>query len=180
MATAVGVVLIQVLDRKHHAVLNSPSTSFGALEAGGFFEKERGRLVDGTVNNAWQNEVALRRVGQCHASVMPLRIAALFVLAAVLFLCPFAGEARAHGLHPSMTVQMPANWAESTVSQDGAVSAQTACGVNCCSTTGCAVAVLNAAHPDIVFVAIDDGFVFPRNTVPRPSPQSSLKRPPRA
>lgn len=175
-----GVVLIQVLDRKHHAVLNSPSTSFRAIKWDRIFDRERGRLVDGTVHDAWQNEVVLRRVGQCHASVMLLRIVALFVLAAVLFLGPFAGEARAHGLHPGMTVQIPANWAESTVSQDEAVSAQTALGVNCCSTTGCAVAVLTAAHPDIVFVAIDDGFASPGHTVSKPSPQSALKRPPRA
>ena len=137
-------------------------------------------MLDGTSHGSRQNEVARRRVGQCDLSDMLSRIVALFVLVAVLFLGPFAGEARAHGLHAGITAQMPENWAESTVSQGETVSAETDCGVICCSTTGCAAAVLTAAHPDIVFDAIYDGFVFPSNTVPRPSPQSSLKRPPRA
>jgi hypothetical protein len=139
-------------------------------------------LVDGTAHAAWQNEAALRRVGQCHASGVLLRIVAFLALVAVLFLGPFAGQAKAHGVHAGLTVQMPANWAESTVSQDAAeaVSAQTGCGMNCCSATGCAAAVLNAAHPGIVVVAIDDRFALPDHTAPKQSPQNTLKRPPRA
>ncbi len=139
-------------------------------------------MVDGTAPAAWQTETALRRVGQRHALGTLLRIGAFLVLVAVLFLGPFAGEARAHGLHAGFTMQMPADRAESMVSQDKAeaVSAQTGCGVKCCPTTGCAAAVLNAAHPGIVFVAMDDRFALPGHTPPKPSPQSTLKRPPRA
>jgi len=142
----------------------------------------RERMVDSTAPTAWQNEAALRRVGHCYALGTLVRIGAFFILVAVLFLGPFAGQAQAHGVHSGLTVQMPANWAESTVSQGEVetVSAQTRCGVNCCSATGCAAAVLNAAHPCFVVVAIDDRFALPGHTAPKPSPQSTLKRPPRA
>lgn len=139
-------------------------------------------MVDGTAPAAWQNGAALRRVAQCHLSCVLFQISALFVLVAVLFLGPLASEARAHGLHAGLAVQMPTDQAESAVSQDEAEAAseQTGCGVNCCSATGCAAAVLNAAHPGIVVVAIDSRFAVSGHTPPRPSPQSSLKRPPRA
>lgn len=138
-------------------------------------------MVDGTIPAAWQNEAALRRVGQSRVAGVLFQISALFVLVAVLFLGPFAGEARAHGLHAGLTLQMPANWAESTVSQDEAeaVSAQTGCGVNCCSATGCAAGLLNAAHPAIAEVAVYNRFALPGHTPPKPSPQGTLKRPPR-
>lgn len=139
-------------------------------------------MVNSTAHVAWQNEAALRRVGQCHASGVLLRIGAFLALVAVLFLGPFAGQAQAHGLHAGLTVQMPANWAESTVSQGDAevASVQAGCGVNCCSATGCASAVLNAAHPGIFVLATDSGFALPGHTSTKPSPQSALKRPPRA
>ncbi|WP_309667999.1 hypothetical protein [Tabrizicola sp.] len=139
-------------------------------------------MVDGTIPVAWQNEAALRRVGHPRVAGVLFRISALFVLIAVLFLGPFAGQAQAHGLHDGLSVQMLANWAESTVSQDEAeaLSEQAGCGVSCCSATGCAAAVLSAAHPCIVVVAIDDRFALPGHTAPKPSPQSTLKRPPRA
>jgi hypothetical protein len=177
-----GSILIQVFCLQHHAVLNSPSASSQAKWHQQTFWVGRRRLVDGTAHAAWQNEVALRRVGQCHAFGVLLRIAAHFVLVALLFLGAFAGEARAHGLHGGLTVQMPANWAEITVSQNEAeaVSEQTGCGVNCCSATGCAAAVLNPAHPGIVVVSIDERFAFPGRAPSKPSLQITLKRPPRA
>lgn len=134
-------------------------------------------MVDGTAPATWQNGAELRR-----ALGMLLRIGAFFALVAVLFLGPLASEAQAHGVHAGLAVQMPTDQGESTVSQDKAeaVGAQTGCGVNCCSATGCAAAVLNAAHPGIVVVAIDNRFALPGHTAPRPSPQSTLKRPPRA
>ena len=141
-----------------------------------------GRLVDGTALAGWQTEAAQRRVGQCRASGVMFQISALFVLFAVLVLGPFAGQAQAHGVHAGLTVQMPASWAESTVSQDVAEAERTeaGCGVNCCSATGCTAAVLNAAHPGIVAVATDSRFVSPGHTSTKPSPQNALKRPPRA
>ena len=146
------------------------------------FIKGRGQLADGTAHATWQNEAAQRRVGQRHASGVLLRIGAFLLLVAVLFLGTFAGKAQAHGVHAGLTVQMPVNWAETTVSQDKAeaVSAQAGCGVNCCSVTGCTAAILTAAHPAIVVVALDDRFAWLGNTPPKPSPQSTLKRPPRA
>ena len=139
-------------------------------------------MVDSTAPTAWQNEAAPRRVGQCHALGTLLRIGAFFALFVVLFLGPFAGQAQAHGLHAGSTVQMPANWAESTVSQDEAeaVSAKTGCGVNCCSVTGCAAALLNAVHPGIVVVATDGRFALSGQISTEPSPQGTSKRPPRA
>lgn len=144
------------------------------------FIKGRGRLVDGTAQAAWESEVALGRVGRCSAGVM-FQISALVVLLAVLFLGTFTGQAQAHGLHAGLSVQMPANWAEGTVSKGEAESvvAQTGCGANCCSATGCAAAVLEPAHPACVVVANDDRFALSGHTPPRPSPQSTLKRPPR-
>ena len=137
-------------------------------------------MVDGTANVALENGAAPGRVGQFYCGAV-FQISALFVLVAVLLLGPFAGQAQAHDLHIGLTVQMPANWAETTVSQAEAeaVSAQTGCGVNCCSATGCAAAVLNPAHAAIVVVAIDDSFALSGHAPPRPSPQSTLKRPPR-
>ena len=141
-------------------------------------------MVDGTAPAARHIGAALRCVGQCHASGVLLRIAAFLVLVAVLFVGPFAGEARAHGLHAGLSVQMTANMTQGTVSQDKAeaVSAQVLCSVKCCSATGCVVAaaVLTDTHPCIVVVATDDSFALPAHTAPKPSPQGTLKRPPRA
>ena len=143
-------------------------------------------MVDGTANAALENGAAPGCVGRFYCGAV-FQISALFVLVAVLLLGPFAGQAQAHDLHIGLTVQMPAKWAETTVSQAEAeaeaeaeaVSAQTGCGVNCCSATGCAAAVLNPAHAAIVVVAIDDIFALSGHAPPRPSPQSTLKRPPR-
>ena len=146
------------------------------------YKSGRERMVDGTAPTAWQTEAAQIRVGHCHAFGVMLRIGAFFVLVAVLLLGTFAGQAQAHGFHNRLTVQMPASWAESTVSQDEAEAegAEASCGVNCCSATGCATAVLNAAHPGIAAVATDSRFALPGQTSTKPSPQSTLKRPPRA
>ena len=173
-------MLIQVCCLSHHIVLHSPSTSSQAISLCAGFIKGRGRLVDGTANAALENGAAPGCVGRFYCGAV-FQISALFVLVAVLLLGPFAGQAQAHGLHAALTVQMPANWAETTVSQAEAeaVSAQTGCGVNCCSATGCAAAVLNPAHAAIVVVAIDDSFALSGHAPPRPSPQSTLKRPPR-
>lgn len=175
-----GEGLMQVCNLQHHAVLNSPSASSEAIKRNKASVKGRGRLVDGTAHAEWQNEAVLHRVGQCHLGSALLRIGAFLALVAVLFLVPFAGEARAHGLHGALTVQMPSDWTETTVSQDEAVSAQAGCGVKCCSATGCTAAVLNVAIPSIVIVALNVCFVLPSDTPPGPSPQSTLKRPPRA
>ena len=175
-------MLIQVCSPQHHAVLNSPSTSSQAIKPDKSFFMEHGQLVDGTAHASWQNEAARYRVVQCHASGVLLRIGALLVLLAVIFFGPFSGEARAHGLHAGLTVQIAEGLAESTVSRDEAevASEQNGCGLSCCSATGCSAAVLNAAHPCFVVVAIDGRFALPDNTAAKPSPQSTLKRPPRA
>jgi hypothetical protein len=156
---------------------------FPSYQANKTFIRGRERLVDSTAPKTWQNEAALRRVGHCHASSgVLLRISALFVLVAVLLFGPFADQAQAHGVHAGLTVQMPANWAETTVSRGEAEaeSAEAGCGVNCCSATGCAAATLNAAHLGIIFVATDSRFALPGRSSTNPSPQNSLKRPPRA
>ena len=165
----------------HHVVLHSPSTSSRVIRQNTTVIKGRGRLVDGTAHAALENEAAQGGVGECHASGVLLRIGAFLVLFVVMFVGPFAGQAQAHGLHAGLTVQVPANWAETTVTEDEAeaMSAQAGCGVNCCSATGCAAVVLDSAHAIIVVVAIDDSFVLSGHTPPRPSPQSTLKRPPR-
>ena len=139
-------------------------------------------MVDSTASTTWQNEAALRRVGHCHASGVMFQISALFVLVAVLLFGPFADQAQAYGVHAGLTVQMPENWAETTVSRGEAEaeSAEAGCGVNCCSATGCAAAALNAARPGIIFVATDSRFALPGQSATKPSPQSALKRPPRA
>ena len=139
-------------------------------------------MVEGTAPTAWQNEAAPRRFLQGQASGVIFQISALFVLVAVLLFGPFADQARAHGLHAGLSVQMPANWAESSESLGDAEaeSSEGGCGVNCCSATGCAAAVLNAPHPSIAVVAIDERFALSGHSPPKPSPQSTLKRPPRA
>lgn len=139
-------------------------------------------MVDVTAPTAWQNEAASCRVVQGHASGVMFQISALFVLVAVLLFGPFADQAQAHGLHAGLTVQMPANWAESSESLGDAEaeSAEAGCGVNCCSATGCAAAVLNAAHAGVFVVAIDSRFALTGHSLTKPSPQSTLKRPPRA
>ena len=164
----------------HHVVLHSPSTSSQVIRQNTTVIKGRGRLVDGTAHAALENEAAQGRVG-CHMSGVLLRIGACLVLFVVMFFGPLAGLAQAHGLHTDLTVQVPANWAETTVTKDEAeaMSVQAGCGVNCCSATGCAAAVLDPAHAIIIVVAIDDSFVLSGHTPPRPSPQSTLKRPPR-
>ena len=98
-------------------------------------------MIDCTAPTARQTEAAPRRVSQCHASGVMFQISALFVLVAVLLFGPLAGQAQAHGLHTGLTVQMPASWAESTVSQDEAEaeSAEAGCGdrPSCIGGTRC-------------------------------------------
>ena len=139
-------------------------------------------MVEGTAPTAWQNEAAPRRFLQGQASGVIFQISALFVLVAVLLFGPFADQAQAHVLHAGLTVQMPANWADSTESLGDAEaeSAEAGCGANCCSAAGCASAVLNAAHPGIIVVLTESRFALPGLTSTKPSPQSTLKRPPRA
>ena len=139
-------------------------------------------MADGTAPTVWHNEAAPRRVVQGHASGVMFQFSALFILVAVLLFGPFADQAQAHGLHAGLTVQMPANWAETTESLGDAEaeSAEAGCGANCCSASGCAAAALNAAHPGIIVVVNDSRFALPGQTPTKPSPQSTLKRPPRA
>lgn len=111
------------------------------------------------------------------------RIGAVFVLFVVLFFGPLASDAQAHGLHAGLSVQTAANREQSAGSESGAEAqraTETDCGVNCCSPTSCAVAFLNVSHPGIASVAADNRFAHQDNALSKPSPQGSLKRPPKA
>jgi len=126
-----------------------------------------------------------RCVVPVHVSGVVSRIGALFVLFVVLFFGPLASDAQAHGLHVGLSVQTAANWEESAGSESEAeTEAQRTmeeyCGVNCCSATSCASAVLNVSHPGIAAVAADNRFAVQDNALTKTSAQSSLKRPPKA
>ena len=123
------------------------------------------------------------RVVPVHVSAVLLRIGAVFALFAVLFFGPLASDAQAHGLHAGLSVQTAANWEQSAGSKSGAdVQRATAadCGVNCCSATSCAVAFPNVAYSDITVVSADTRFALQGNALSRSSPQTALKRPPKA
>ena len=111
------------------------------------------------------------------------QIGAVCVLFVVLFFGPLATDAQAHGPDAGLSVQMAENWEESAGSQSQADAQRmsgTDCGVNCCSATSCAAGVLNASHPGIAAVVADNRFAVQDNVFAKPSPQSSLKRPPKA
>ncbi len=112
-----------------------------------------------------------------------LRIGVVFALFAVLFFGPLASDAQAHGLHAGLPLQTVANWEQSAGSESGAEvlrATEADCGVNCCSATSCAVAFLNVSYPGIASIPADTRFALQDNALTKPSPQTSLKRPPKA
>jgi len=116
-------------------------------------------------------------------SAVLLRIGAVFALFAVLFFGPLASDAQAHGLHAGLSVQTTENWEPSAALESGAEvlrATEADCGVNCCSATSCAVAFLNVSYPGIAAIPADTRFALQDNALTKPSPQTSLKRPPKA
>ena len=112
-----------------------------------------------------------------------LRIGAVFALFVVLFFGPLARDAQAHGLHAGLSVQTAANWEQSAGSESGAEAQRATdaeCGVNCCSATSCVVAFLNVTYPGIASIPADSRFALQDNALTKPSPKTSLKRPPKA
>ena len=123
------------------------------------------------------------RVVPVHVSAAILRIGAIIALFVVLFFGPLARDAQAHGLHAGLSVQAAATSDQSAGSESGAEAqhaTEADCGVNCCSPTSCAVGFLNVPRPGIASAAADSRFALQDNALTRPSPQTSLKRPPKA
>lgn len=146
-------------------------------------EIRRKRLAERAALMTRQICTVPHRVVPVHVSAVLLRIGAVFALFAVLFFGPLASDAQAHGLHASLSVQTAANWEQSAGSESGAEAQRTTeadCGVNCCSATSCAVAFLNVSYPGIVSSPSDSRFALQDNALTWSSPQSSLKRPPKA
>jgi len=148
-------------------------------------ENRRIRLTDRASQVTLQTGAISRCILPAHVFGILSRIGAGLVLFVVLFFGPLASDAQAHGTHAGLSVQTAANWEESAGSENEAgaeaqLVLEADCGVNCCSATSCAAAVLNAPHPFIAAVAANNRYTFQGNALTKPSPQSSLKRPPKA
>ena len=174
---------LQFWSLRNHAVLNWPISNYQVTcSEGKFFLVGRELLSNLTASAAGQTEAAPCRVGQSRAFGVLLRIGAFCALLSMLLFGPFANQAQAHGLHGDLTVEMPSNWAKNTETQSKAEAegAQVGCGVNCCSATGCASAVLYTGHSGRVVIATGSRFALPGDSPAKPLSQSSLIRPPRA
>lgn len=140
------------------------------------------KLIDGTTNVASDNGSAPCR-RRLRASIVLSRLAGMLVLFVLLFLGPLATEAQAHASHSGSLVQMSLGLtkiAENQVDADDvAENASACCGVKCCATAGCTSAVLTEANPSHMETAAVDSFTLAVQVPIKPSPQSSLKRPPR-
>ena len=146
-------------------------------------EIRRKRLAERAALVTQQICAVPHRVVPVHVYAVLLRIGAVFALFAVLFFGPLASDAQAHGLHAGLSVQTAANWEQSAGSESGAEAQRATeadCGVNCCSATSCAVAFPNVSYPGIASIPADTRFALQDNALTKPSPQTSLKRPPKA